>query len=207
MSRKAAILRRLGYAIEWGVFLMFLGLADGATWIQAAIYGGVSGGLIGFLIRRHLLGGILWLVQQARVSDGQARIPGDSMRPLTNLQALWALLLVGQAATWLRSGGDELVGLGWLQLGCLAIYLVLIVALHRRSRWAWWLCWIPPVASWVLWGPRIVYNLALMHWGHPLFYDSPGTGLVVYVLALEFLVLPLCIMAMLLVMRRRLVSD
>ncbi len=83
-----------------------------------------------------------------------------------------------------------------------AVYAVCIIALHRGSRAAWWLCWIPPITSLAIEGPQIFYDLALMWRGDGLYRDSPGTGIVVYLYAMVFVAFPTSIMALLVWVRR-----
>ena len=126
----------------------------------------------------------------------------NTLLPLTVTQSIWALMLGGQALLWLSRGGDVLTRYGSVLAAIVAVYAVCIIALHRRSRAAWWLCWIPSITSLAIEGPWIFYNLALMWRGDDLYRDSPGTGIVVYLYAMVFVAVPISIMALLVWVRR-----
>jgi len=118
-------------------------------------------------------------------------------------QVLWVVLLGVVASYWLWR---DLTLPGSLLLGFLAAYVYMIVALYRGKRWAWWLCWVPPLISLVLAAPNVVYNFVLFFSDDPLYLDSPGTILVVAVHAILFVIPPSAI-AVLLVWSRTLLPS
>ena len=93
---------------------------------------------------------------------------------------------------------------GIVLLGLIAIYAFVIASLHRRKKWAWWLCWIPPIVALAAAGPNVIYNLVLFFRDDPLYLDSPATILLVVVDAILFVIPALGILALLPWARRRL---
>jgi hypothetical protein len=120
--------------------------------------------------------------------------------PITLAQGLWSVLLGLVAGYWLWRGG---VVPGAVLLGLIALYAFLITSLHQRKRWAWWLCWIPPIIALVLAGPNVIYNVVLYFRDDPRYLDSPGTILIVSVNAVLFVLPALCILGLLLRVRTK----
>ncbi len=123
---------------------------------------------------------------------------------LTIVQAFWTALLSVVAGYWLWRGG---IVPGAALFALIGIHVFLIVSLHQRKRWAWWLCWIPPLIAIALAGPNVVYNFMLYFRDDPLYLDSPGTILSVAVNAVLFVVPAICIMGLLPWAWRRLSAD
>ena len=85
---------------------------------------------------------------------------------------------------------------------CSAVFSLLLLGGAKGCRSGVWQCWLLTTTAtfFILyqWLPRIAYNLYLMYWiDHPLFHESPGTGLVVLVYLLIFIIPPFAIWGLL----------
>ena len=83
-----------------------------------------------------------------------------------------------------------------------AAFSLLLLGGAKGCKSGAWQCWVLTTTATFFtlyqWLPRIAYNLYLMSWiDHPLFHESPGTGLVVLVYFFIFIIPPFAIWAFL----------
>jgi hypothetical protein len=83
-----------------------------------------------------------------------------------------------------------------------AVYVYATVALLRRERWAWWFSVVPPIMSLAVYGPKVGYNFWRASQNDPLFADSSGTLLVVWILAFVFVIPPVMLLLRLVFVRK-----
>src|SRR5688500_1837867 len=126
------------------------------------------------------------------------------MKGLVAMQIVWAavvLLFTGFqiVAGWnFVSGAIVVVGV---------VYLYVSLVLLQRVRWAWWFSLLPPIASLVLYGPSVGYNLWRVSQMDPLFSDSPGTLVVVLIMAFVYVIPPIMLLLRLMIVRSELLSN
>jgi len=63
-------------------------------------------------------------------------------------------------------------------------YVGLVLGAHRRNRWCMKLSVTPPLLVFLLTAPNVAYNFWAFISGHPLYQDSPGTIIIVGIMAL-----------------------
>jgi hypothetical protein len=121
------------------------------------------------------------------------------MRVLAVMQFGWVATVLFFAAVDLVTG-HLFVGGTITLIG--AVYIYATVALLRRERWAWWLCVVPPIISLAAYGPKVGYNLWRASQVDPLFSDSPGTLIVVLIMAFVYVIPPVILLVRLAIMRK-----
>jgi hypothetical protein len=121
------------------------------------------------------------------------------MRLLAMMQLGWVSIVLLFAAIDVLTGrlfvGGTITLIG-------ALYIYATVALLRRERWAWRFCVVLPIISLVAYGPRVGYNLWRASQIDLVFSDSPGTLLVVLIMAFVYVIPPVMLLARLAIARK-----
>jgi len=63
-------------------------------------------------------------------------------------------------------------------------YVGLVLGAYRRQKWCMKLSVTPPLLVFLLTAPNVAYNFWAFISGHPLYQDSPGTIVIVGIMAL-----------------------
>ena len=126
------------------------------------------------------------------------------MKGLVALQIAWAVVVLLFAGFQLVSG-RYLVSSAIMLVTVVYLYVSLI--LLQRVRWAWWFSFFPPIASLVLYGPTVGYNLWRVSQQDPRFSDSPGTLVVVLFMAFVYVIPPIMLLLRLVLVRSELLPN
>jgi hypothetical protein len=126
------------------------------------------------------------------------------MKILVVMQMAWAAIVL------LFSGLQFLTQRHWLSgaiVAVMVVYLYVSLVLLERVRWAWWFCFLPPIASLALYGPMVGYNLWRVSQQDPLFSDSPGTLIVVLFMTFVYVIPPIMLLLRLMIVRSELLPT
>lgn len=126
------------------------------------------------------------------------------MKLLVIVQIAWAIVVLLFAGFQFFAGRGLISG---LSVVVMVVYLYASIVLLERARWAWWLSLLPPIGSLVLYGPPVGYNLWRASQLDPLFSDSPGTLLVVLVLAFIYVIPPIMLLLRLAVVKSEVLPN
>lgn len=120
------------------------------------------------------------------------------MKILVVMQMAWAALFL------LFSGLQFFTQRHWLSgviVAVAVVYLYVSLVLLERVRWAWRFSFLPPIASLLLYGPTVGYNLWRASQLDALFSDSPGTLIIVLIMTFVYVIPPIMLLLRLMIVR------